>query len=66
MVKTGNNYDFKFSDGIPDLNGVQFQKNENEAVSIGNDESKYIKITAGTLKIAFTKDGAIWTADCTR
>ncbi|RWU09980.1 hypothetical protein [Pedobacter chitinilyticus] len=66
VVKTGNNYDFKFSDGIPDLNGVQFQKNENEAVSIGNDESKYIKITAGTLKIAFTKDGAIWTADCTR
>lgn len=66
VVKTGNNYDFKFSDGIPDLNGVQFQKNENEAISIGNDESKYIKITAGTLKIAFTKDGAIWTADCTR
>ncbi len=66
VVKTGNNYDFKFSDGIPDLNGVQFQKNENEAISVGNDESKYIRITAGVLKIAFTKDGAIWTADCTR
>lgn len=66
VVKTGNNYDFKFSDGIPDLNGVQFQKNENEAISVGNDESKYIRITAGVLKIAFTKDGAVWTADCTR
>jgi len=66
VIKTGNNYNFKFSDGIPDLNGVEFQKNENEAISIGNDESKYIRITASTLKIAFTKDGAIWTADCTR
>ncbi|SOD18930.1 hypothetical protein [Pedobacter xixiisoli] len=66
VVKTGNNYDFKFSDGIPDLNGVEFQKNENEAVSIGSDLSKYIKITASTLRIAFTKDGAIWTADCKR
>lgn len=66
VVKTGNNYDFKFSDGIPDLNGVEFQRNENEAVSIGSDESKYIRITASDLRIAFTKDGAIWTANCTR
>lgn len=66
VVKTGNNYDFKFSDGIPDLNGVQFQKNENEAISIGSDESKYIKITAGTLKIAYLNNSATWTADCKR
>lgn len=66
VVKTGNNYDFKFSDGIPDLNGIQFQKNENEAVSIGSTESKYIKITAGTLKIAYANTEANWTANCTR
>ena len=66
VIKTGNNYDFKFSDGIPDLNGVEFQKNENEAVSIGSDLSKYIRITAGTLNIVYGKDGAIWTADCKR
>ncbi|MNK47400.1 hypothetical protein D3C87_662100 [compost metagenome] len=66
VVKTGNNYDFKFSNDIPDINGVEFQKNENEAVSVGSDVSKYIKITASTLRIAFTKDGAIWTANCTR
>jgi thioredoxin-related protein len=66
VVKTGNNYNFKFSDGIPDLNGVEFQRNENEVISIGSDESKYIRITAGSLNITFAKDGAIWTADCSR
>ena len=66
VIKTGNNYDFKFSDGIPDLNGVEFNRNENEAFWIGSNESTYIRITASTLKIAFTKDGAIWTADCKR
>lgn len=66
VIKTGNNYNFKFSDGISDLNGVEFQKNENEAVSVGNDVSKYIRITAGKLNIAYSANGAIWTADCTR
>lgn len=66
VIKTGNNYNFKFSDGISDLNGVEFQKNANEAISVGSDVSKYIKITAGTLNIAYSANGAIWTADCTR
>mgnify|MGYP003582931425 FL=1 len=66
VVKAGNNYDFKFSDGIPDLNGVEFNRNENEAISIGSDGTKYIRITAGELKIGFLKDGATWTADCDR
>ncbi|MFN0293273.1 hypothetical protein [Pedobacter helvus] len=66
VIKTGNNYNFKFSDGIPDLNGVEFERKENEVISIGSDESKYIRITAGTLTIGFIKDGATWTANCSR
>ncbi|HEX7367538.1 MAG TPA: hypothetical protein VF273_10605 [Pelobium sp.] len=66
VIKAGNNYNFKFSDGIPDLNGVEFEKDANTAVSVGSTESKYIRINASTLKIAFTKDGAVWTANCTR
>ncbi len=66
VVKVGNNYKFAFSDGIPDLNGVEFKKDANEAVSIGNDVSKLIKITANDLNIAYTKDGAVWTANCER
>lgn len=66
VVKAGNNYNFRFSDGIPNLNGVEFEKDANTAVSVGSTESKYIRINESTLKIAFTKDGAVWTADCTR
>lgn len=66
VIKTGNNYNFKFSDGIPDLNGVEFEKRENEVISIGSTESKYIRITASTLTIGFLKDGATWTASCSR
>ncbi|MFD1630285.1 hypothetical protein [Pseudopedobacter beijingensis] len=66
VVKTGNNYYFVFSDDIPNLTGVEFEKGENSVISIGSDEAKYIKVTANSLKIAYTKDGAIWTADCTR
>lgn len=66
VVKTGNNYNFRFSDNIPDLNGVEFRKNENEVISVGSDESKYIRITANSLNIGFLKDGATWTADCSR
>ncbi len=65
VVKTGNNYDFKFSDGIPDLNGVEFRREENRAISIG-DVNKYIEITAGKLIIGYNADGKTWTADCER
>lgn len=66
VIKTGNNYNFQFSDDIPNLNGVEFEKDANSVVSVGSTESKYIRINASTLKILFSKDGASWTADCTR
>ncbi|WAC40909.1 hypothetical protein [Pedobacter sp. SL55] len=66
VIKTGNNYNFKFSDGIPDLDGVEFERKENEVISIGSTESKYIRITEDNLTIGFLKDGATWTANCSR
>ncbi len=66
VVKVGNNYNFLFSNGIPDLTGVQFEKNENTLISVGSTESNYIRVTANSLKILFLKDGSVWTADCTR
>src|SRR5690606_38174747 len=54
VVKTGNNYNFIFSDGIPDLTGVEFRKeDDNTVVSIGTDESKFIRITASSLRIIY-------------
>lgn len=65
VVKVGNDYSFKFSDDIPDINGVTFKKDANSAVSIG-DETKSIKITASSLNIGYTTDGKFWTASCKR
>lgn len=69
VVKTGNDYYFRFSDGIPDLTGVEFeQSDDNTLVNVDfEDGVKYIRITASTLEIVYTKDGdRTWTADCTR
>lgn len=67
VVKVGTDYNFLFSDGIPDLGGVKFRADgDNAVISIDDDEAKYIRITASTLVIAYTKDDAVWTADCDR
>ena len=67
VVKVGDNFDFIFSDGIPDLKGVQFKNDgDNTVVSIDDNASKFIRITASKLSIAYTKDQAVWTADCNR
>ncbi len=67
VVKVGNNYNFVFSDGIPDLKGVEF-KNEgsNAVISIDEDAAKLIRITASKLIIGYAKEGAVWTSDCDR
>ncbi|HEX5026184.1 MAG TPA: hypothetical protein VFV68_12970 [Agriterribacter sp.] len=67
VVKVGNNYNFVFSNDIPDLKGVQFKKDgDNTVISVDDDASKFIRITASKLSIAYTKDQAVWTADCDR
>ncbi len=67
VVKIGKNYNFLFSDGIPDLTGVEFEKDgENVMINVGSDQAHYIRIDQSNLVIAFTKDNQIWTADCKR
>lgn len=67
VVKVGNHYDFVFSDGIPDLKGVQFKKDgDHTVITVDDDASKFIRITASKLSIIYTKDLAVWTADCNR
>lgn len=66
-IASGTKYNFRFSDGIPDLNGVEFkQEGDNVLVMVGSTESAYIRIDNNTLKIAYTRDGKIWTANGTR
>lgn len=66
VVKMGDKYNFLFSDGIPDITGIEIEKNENTAVMIGSTETHYIRINADELRILFLKDGATWTANCNR
>lgn len=66
VVKVGDKYNFLFSDGIPDITGIEIKKNDNTAVMIGSTETHYIRITASNLTIFYLKDGATWTANADR
>lgn len=66
-IASGTKYNFKFSNSIPDLNGVEFEKQgDNTLVSVGSSATSYIRIDNNDLKILYAKDGKIWTANCTR
>lgn len=67
VTKVNSRYDFRFSDGIPDLTGVQFEKKDaNTMVSVGSSGSGLITINKDKLTIGFTRDGRTWTANCGR
>ncbi|WP_437918641.1 hypothetical protein [Sphingobacterium sp. LRF_L2] len=67
VTKIGDTYNFAFSNGIPNINGVEFEKRgDNYYWNIGGEASSYIKIDADELFIAYIKDGKTWYADCDR
>ena len=68
VVKTGNDYYFRFSDGIEDLKGVSFKKEgDNTLVNVDfQDGVKFIKINASSLTMLYTTDGKTWTANAKR
>ena len=68
VVKTGNDYYFRFSDGIPDLKGVSFKKEgDNTLVNIDlKDGLKVIRRNASSLYIVYTTDGKTWIANAKR
>ena len=68
VVKTGNDYYFRFSDGIEDLKGVSFKKQgDNTLVNVDlQDGLKVIRINASSLNILYTTDGKTWIANAKR
>ena len=68
VVKTGNNYHFRFSDGIPNLIGVSFKKEgDNTLVNVDlQDGVKLIRVNASSLNILYTTDGKTWKANAKR
>ncbi|WP_316802503.1 hypothetical protein [Pedobacter nototheniae] len=66
VSKVGETYNFYFGNNIPDITGVKFEKSgDNSYVSIGSGLTG-ITINASSLKMLVSKDGAVWTADCSR
>ena len=68
VVKTGNDYYFRFSDGIEDLKSVSFKKEgDNTLVNVDlQDGLKVIRINASSLYILYTTEGKTWTANAKR
>ena len=67
VVKTGDDYYFRFSNNIPDLKGVEFRREgDNVLITVGDDEAKYIRIDASSLVIRYTNGDAAWSATCER
>lgn len=66
VAKVGNSYNFAFSNGIPNITGVNFvQGDDNSYVSIG-DGLTGITINASSLNMLVTNSDGTWTADCSR
>ena len=67
VVKVGNKYNFAFSDGIPNINGIEFEEeDDNYYINIGGNELSYIRINESDLEIFYSVDGQTWEADCSR
>jgi hypothetical protein len=57
-IASGTKYNFRFSDGIPDLDNI--------LVMVGSSATSYIRIDNKDLKILYSKDGKTWTANAVR
>lgn len=70
VVKTGSKtkYNFKFSNGISNLTGVEFKKEgDKRMVNVDlEDGVQYIKIDKNDLKMLYSKDGQVWEANAKR
>lgn len=67
VVKVGNNYNFEFSNGIPAITGVEFERDGEMIVNVNSSSIQYIRVTASTLQILYTEnENDVWTANCTR
>lgn len=66
-IGSATKYNFRFSDGIPDINGIEFEKQgDNVMVSVGSTATSYIRIDKNELKIMYNTNGKTWTANANR
>ncbi len=61
-------YNFEFSNGIPNLNGVEFKEDgDNRLINVDfEDGVQYIEISESSLNMLYSKDGQVWEANTKR
>lgn len=67
-VASKTKYNFEFSNGIPNLNNVEFKKDgDKRMINVDfEDGVQFIEIEKSTLKIHYSKDGNTWKANLKR
>lgn len=67
-IASKTKYNFEFSDGIPNLNGVEFKEDgDNRLINVDfEDGVQYIRISESTLKMFYSKDDQVWEANLER
>lgn len=65
-VGSSTKYNFAFSNNIPNLNGIEFEKNGNVMINVGNGATAFIQIDNDKLDIFYVQGNKTWIADCTR
>ena len=66
-VISDKKYNFAFSNDIPALNEIDVEKTGDKTlVMVGSNATAYVRVDNNEIKIAYTKDGKTWTANCKR
>ena len=66
VTRDGNLYSFDFSDDIPDLTGVEMERQNDIWINIDVDRNGVVKIVDNGVKLIisdYVKDGAEWDAE---
>src|SRR5690606_33672796 len=66
VTKVGNNYTFKFSDGIQTLGDIVMEKGDNSTLVFDGGEAGTIRIPESSLNSAYAREGRVWSATCSR
>lgn len=65
VVKIDENvYSFVFSDDIPEITNVEFDRNETTILNIGATETQLIRVTQSSLQIIWSEGEQSWEAIC--
>lgn len=66
VTEDGDSYIFTFSDEIPEISGLEFERKDNVIMNKDATEDFLIRLTPNTLQIIFSEGDEYWEAECLR